>query len=124
MTLDEVKKLVHDFGVSPAASRTCSNKNDMKRTRIGSKEYVSHQIYLLEKKPDGSFYFKTKHPDLKMSQRTFESYTPFFCFFLLCRETERPKYLLLPVTHWGPFIFFFKMYGIWQEKLVLGQLRL
>jgi hypothetical protein len=29
----------------------------------------------------------------------------------------------LPVTHWGPFIFF-KMYGIWQEKLVLGQLRL
>jgi hypothetical protein len=72
MTLDEVKKLVHDFGVSPAASRICSNKNDMKRTRIGSKEYVSHQIYLLEKKTDGSFYFKTKHPDLKMSQRTFE----------------------------------------------------
>ena len=120
MTLDEFKKLVHDFGVSPTASRTCSNKNDMKRTRIGSKEFVSHQIYLLEKKTDGSFYFKTKHPDLKMSQRTFESYT---FLFLLCRERERPKYLLLPVTHWGPFIFF-KMYGIWQEKLVLGQLRL
>ena len=74
MTSDEVKKLVYDFWISPAASRTSDNKNDVKRIRICPKEYISHQIHLLEKTQTEVFLdFKTKYPDLKMSQRLFES---------------------------------------------------
>ena len=74
MTSDEVKKLVYDFWISPAASRTSANKNDVKRLRICPKEYISHQTHLLEKTQTEVFLdFKTKYPDLKMSQRLFES---------------------------------------------------
>jgi hypothetical protein len=43
-----------------------------------------------------------------------------FGFFLLCRETERPKYLLLPVTHWGPFNFFLKCMEFGKKNLSSG----
>jgi len=79
MTSDEIKKLAYDFWISPSVSRTSPNKKDIKRTRIGPKEYVSHQIHLLEKTQIEVFLeFKAKYSDIKMSQRLFESYKPFF----------------------------------------------
>lgn len=71
MTPAEGKKIAYGFCVSPAASRKSANKNNEKRTRIGPKEYVSHQIHLLEKKKKQTDFFldfKAEYPDFKMSQ--------------------------------------------------------
>ncbi|CAC5406489.1 unnamed protein product [Mytilus coruscus] len=79
ITSDELKKQAYNFWISPVVSRTSSNKTDVKRSRIGPREYVSHQIHMLEKTQTEVFLeFKAKYPDFKISQRLFESYKPFF----------------------------------------------
>jgi hypothetical protein len=78
-TSGEVKKLAYDFWLSPAISRTTGNKKDIKRERTAPKQYVSHQIQILEKTQTEVFLdFKAKYPDIKISQRLFESYRPFY----------------------------------------------
>ncbi|CAG2234147.1 unnamed protein product [Mytilus edulis] len=75
ITPDITKKQAYDFWISPMVSRTSPNKTDVKRSRIGPREYVSQQIHLLEKTQTEVFLeFKAKYPDFKISQR----YKPFF----------------------------------------------
>ncbi|CAG2227089.1 unnamed protein product [Mytilus edulis] len=75
ITPDITKKHAYDFWISPMVSRTSPNKTDVKRSRIGPREYVSQQIHLLEKTQTEVFLeFKAKYPDFKISQR----YKPFF----------------------------------------------
>lgn len=69
---EDVKKTIFDFWCSPSISRTTSNKKDIKRMRLGPKIYSSHQIQLLEKTQTEAYLeFKTKHPEIKISQRLF-----------------------------------------------------
>ena len=47
--------------------------------RLGPKIYSSHQIQLLEKTQTEAYLeFKTKHPEIKISQRLFENCKPYF----------------------------------------------
>jgi hypothetical protein len=46
--------------------------------RIASTEYVSHAIQVLEKTQTEVYLdFENKYPHINISQRLFESYTPF-----------------------------------------------
>ena len=52
---------------------------DIKRMRISPKTYSSHQIQFLEKTQTEAYLeFKSKYPEIKISQRLFENYKPFF----------------------------------------------
>ena len=76
---EDTKKTVFDFWCSPSISRTSSNKKDVKRMRIAPNMYSSHQIQILEKTQTEAYLeFRTKHPNIKISQRLFESYKPYF----------------------------------------------
>ena len=76
---ENVKRTVFDFWCSPSVSRTSSNKKDIKRMRISPKTYSSHQIQFLEKTQTEAYLeFKSKYPEIKISQRLFENYKPFF----------------------------------------------
>jgi hypothetical protein len=76
---ENVKRTVFDFWCSPSVSRTSSNKKDIKRMRISPKTYSSHQIQFLEKTQTEAYLeFKSKYPEIIISQRLFENYKPFF----------------------------------------------
>lgn len=76
---ENVKRTVFDFWCSPSVSRTSSNKKDIKRMRISPKTYSSYQIQFLEKTQTEAYLeFKSKYPEIKISQRLFENYKPFF----------------------------------------------
>lgn len=76
---DEVKKSAYEFWLSPENTRTTGNKNDIKRARKGPNLYVSHAIHILEKTQTEVYLdFKKKNPSVKIGQRQFESYKPFF----------------------------------------------
>ena len=76
---DETKKIVYTFWTSPGVSRPTGNKNDVKRHRIGPKSYISHPIQILEKTQTEIFHdFTVAYPTIKISQRSFEKYKPFF----------------------------------------------
>ena len=80
---DEIRKLAYNFWIDPNNSRPSGNKNDMKRVRIVPKQFSKHLIYILDKPQTEVF---TRHPDIKMSQRTFERLKPYF------DRAARPKY--------------------------------
>jgi hypothetical protein len=46
---DEIRKLAYNFWIDPNNSRPSGNKNDMKRVRIGPKQFSKHLIYILDK---------------------------------------------------------------------------
>ena len=76
---EEQKSAIYNFWISPQVSRPTGNKRDVKRHRIGPKTYLSHSIHILEKTQTEAYTdFKVLNPDLKISQRTFEKYKPFF----------------------------------------------
>ena len=73
---DEIRKLAYNFWIDPNNSRPYGNKNDMKRVRIDPKQFSKHPIYIytcILDKPQTEVFndFCTRHPDIKMSQRTF-----------------------------------------------------
>ena len=75
----EHRKLAHDFWASPEISRTMPNKKDIVRKRLAPKTYVSHPKQILEKTQTEAYHeFKTKYPEIKMGQRSFEKYKPFY----------------------------------------------
>ena len=43
---DEIRKLAYNFWIDPNNSRPYGNKNDMKRVRIGPKQFSKHPIYI------------------------------------------------------------------------------
>jgi hypothetical protein len=43
---DEIRKLAYNFWIDPNNSRPYGNKNDMKRVRIGPKQFTKHPIYI------------------------------------------------------------------------------
>lgn len=97
---EETKKLIYNFWLSPEISRLTGNKKDVKRVRTGPKLYASHSIQILEKTQTEAYLaFKEKYPDIKISQRSFESLKPFFvipvrqkdrmtCCCRICVETK------------------------------------
>jgi hypothetical protein len=73
---DEIRKLAYNLWIDPNNSRPYGNKNDMKRVRIDPKQFSKHPIYIytcILDKPQTEVFndFCTRHPDIKMSQRTF-----------------------------------------------------
>jgi hypothetical protein len=76
---EEVKRLANDFWQSPGISRPTGNKRDVARKRVGPKEYIEHDKYILEKTQTEVYNaFKQQYPDTKMGQRYFENCKPFF----------------------------------------------
>lgn len=69
-TPEEVRRAAYDFWHSPGISRPTGNKRDVARDRIGPKEYVHHEKYILEKTQTEVYEaFKKKYPDFKIGQR-------------------------------------------------------
>jgi hypothetical protein len=76
---EDHKKTAYNFWTSSQVSRPTGNKRDVKRERLGPKLYASHMVQVLEKTQTETYIdFKSAHPDIKMSQRSFESCKPFF----------------------------------------------
>ena len=68
-----------DFWASPGISRITGNKKDVARERDPPNEYHEHEKQVLEKTQNGVFQeCKSKYPEVKMCQRTFENCKPFF----------------------------------------------
>ena len=83
-----VKQKVVDFWSSSLASHVTGNKNDIKRVRLGPKEYAEHPKMILEKRQTDVFNeFCSENPDIKMHQRTFEKLKPYYVF--PCTEKDR-----------------------------------
>ena len=86
---DEHKKLAQEFWSSPGVSRTTGNKKDVKRERIGPKQYVSHEKHILEKTQTEVYKeFKEMYPDVRMGQRAFEKCKPFYVVEARPRDRE------------------------------------
>lgn len=76
---DEHKQLAQDFWGSPGISRTTGNKKDVKRERVGPKQYVFHEKQVLEKTQTEVYEeFKEKYPEVRIGQRAFEKCKPFY----------------------------------------------
>lgn len=76
---EEDRRLAFEFWASPGSSRPTGNKNDIKRKRLGPKEYIEHEKQILEKTQSEIFEdFKRKFPEIAMKQRAFENCKPFF----------------------------------------------
>lgn len=76
---DQDKQLAQDFWSSPGISRATGNKKDIKRERVGPKQYVFHEKQVLEKTQTEVYEeFKAKFPDVRMGQRAFEKCKPFY----------------------------------------------
>ena len=61
------------------ASRPTGNKKDIIRKRTGRKQYIEHPKHVLEQtKSEAYFNFHAANPDVKISQRKFESLKPYF----------------------------------------------
>ena len=73
------RRLAFEFWASPSNSRPTGNKNDVKKKRLGPKEYIEHEKQILEKTQTEIFQdFKKKYPEVTMKQRAFEKCKPFF----------------------------------------------
>ena len=46
---EETKRLIYNFWMLPSSSHPTGNKNDIKRVRLGPKQYSSHAVYIIEK---------------------------------------------------------------------------
>ena len=76
---EENRRLAFEFWASPGNSRPTGNKNDVKRKRLGPKDYIEHEKQILEKTQSEIFHdFKRKYPEIVMKQRAFENCKPFF----------------------------------------------
>ena len=73
------KKLAYEFWASPDISRPTGNKKDIVRERVAAKTYMTHEKQLLDKSQTEVYLeFKSKYPEIKIGQRTFEKCKPFF----------------------------------------------
>lgn len=76
---NDVKRIAYNFWLSAGVSRPTGNKKDVKRERMGPNIYVRHMVHLLEKTQTEVYVaFKQAHPDIQISQRSFEKCKPFF----------------------------------------------
>jgi hypothetical protein len=76
---DDARKTIYDFWCSPEISRQTGNQKDVKRIRVCPKMYYSHAIQILEKTQSEAFLnFQQTHPEIQISQRTFEKCKPYF----------------------------------------------
>jgi hypothetical protein len=76
---EDLKKRIYDFWCLPEISHPTGNKNDIKRVRVGTKQYRSHAVQILEQSQSEVYTdFKSLHPDVQISQRSFEKCKPFF----------------------------------------------
>ncbi|MES9879654.1 MAG: hypothetical protein ABW185_02090 [Sedimenticola sp.] len=76
---ETTKHLCYDYWLAAGNSRPTGNKSDIKRERLTPKVYASHMVHVLEKTQTEIFQeFKTNNPDIKISQRQFEKYKPFY----------------------------------------------
>lgn len=59
--------------------RTQLETNDVKRVRIGPKQYSSHVVHILEKtQTEICADFISKNPEIRISQRLFEACKPYY----------------------------------------------
>lgn len=73
------KQVIYDFWCSPENSHPTGNKNDVKRLRLAPKIYSSHATQILEKTQTEVYTdFRCQHPSIRISQRQFEKYKPYF----------------------------------------------
>lgn len=78
-TSESVKQLCYQYWLSAGMSRPTGNKSDVKRERLGPKIYASHMIHVMEKSQTEIYqHFRIDNPDVKISQRQFEKYKPFY----------------------------------------------
>ena len=78
---EENRRLTFEFWASSGNSRPTGNNNDVKRKRLGRKDYIEHKKQILEKTQSEIFHnFKRKYPEIAMKQRALENCKP----FLLC----------------------------------------
>ena len=76
---DNHKQMAYKFWLSSGISRPTGNKKDIKRERLAKHTFVSHMIHVLEKSQTEVYSdFRSAHPEIKMSQRSFERLKPFF----------------------------------------------
>lgn len=76
---ENTKKLVYDFWMAPDNSRPSPNKADVKRVRIGVKQYSKHSEYILENSQTEIYLeFTRSNPNIKIGQRCFERLKPYF----------------------------------------------
>ena len=78
---EENRRLAFEFWASPGNSRPTGNKNDVKRKRLGPKDYIEHEKQILEKTQSEIFKdFKRKYPAIVIKQTAFENckVLPFF----------------------------------------------
>ncbi|XP_062578884.1 uncharacterized protein LOC134240823 [Saccostrea cucullata] len=76
---DENRKLIYEFWCAPENSHPTGNKNDVKRVRIGPKQYSSHAVQILEKSQTEIYNdFKLQYPEIKVCQRLFEACKPYY----------------------------------------------
>ena len=74
---DENRKCIYEFWREN--SHPTGNKNDVKRVRIGPKQYSSHAVQILEKTQTEIYTdFKLKFPEIKVCQRLFEACKPYY----------------------------------------------
>lgn len=76
---ERLKRDIYQFWASPGISRPTGYKQDVKRERLGPRVYASHMLHVLELTQTEAFNeFQRLRPDVKISQRLFERYRPFF----------------------------------------------
>ena len=75
---EEEKRMIYDYWTHQA-SRPTGSKKDKMRHRLGRGEYVEHAKHVLEKTQTECFQeFQQLHPEIKIKQRKFEQFKPFF----------------------------------------------
>ena len=75
---EDMKRSVYEFWLSAGISRPIGNKKDIKRERL-TPHFVSHTVHVLEVTQTEAYQqFRRAHPDIQISQRSFERLKPFF----------------------------------------------
>ena len=75
----EDSKLIYDYWTHQA-SRPTGNKKDVVKQRISRRQYIHHAKHVLEKTQTEAYMeFRELYPNIKVSQRKFESFIAIFC---------------------------------------------
>ena len=75
---DEDSKVIYNYWTN-TAGRATGDKKDFVKKRIGKNVYFHHTKHVLEKTQTEAFIeFTSLHPEIKVKQRKFESFNPFF----------------------------------------------
>ena len=87
----EDSKLIYDYWTHQA-SRPTGDKKDVVKQRISRRQYIHHAKHVLEKTQTEAYMeFRELYPNIKVSQRKFESLKPFFV--KQARERDRKSCL-------------------------------